>query len=88
MKTILSIIFLSLSLPLFSQDVTYNHDRVKQNQFTAMEAGYGSLDDWYYIVFHNSYKSYAHEKNKGSQRWNMPTIFNKTSMSVRMRKRR
>lgn len=68
MKTILSIIFLSLSLPLFSQDVTYNHDRVKQNQFTAMEAGYGSLDDWYYIVFHNSYKSDAHETNKGAQR--------------------
>ena len=33
-----------------------------------MEAGYGSLDDWYYIVFHNSYKSDAHEKNKAAQR--------------------
>lgn len=45
--------------------VTYNHDATKQNQITVQEIGAGSLTpEFYYWIFHNSYKKSASSKNK------------------------
>lgn len=48
-----------------AQNVTYNHDSAKQNQFTVAEIGSGSLTpDLYYTLLHNSYRKTASAKNK------------------------
>ena len=52
-----------------AQNVTYNHDSAKQNQFTVAEIGSGSLTpDLYYTLLHNSYRKTASAKNKLSFR--------------------
>ena len=52
-----------------AQNVTYNHDAAKQNQFTVAEIGSGSLTpDLYYTLLHNSYRKTASAKNKLSFR--------------------
>ncbi len=52
-----------------AQNVTYNHDSAKQNQFTVAEIGSGSLTpDLYYTLLHNSYRKTAAAKNKLSFR--------------------
>lgn len=52
-----------------SQNVTYNHDAAKQNQFTVAEIGSGSLTpDLYYTLLHSSYRKTASAKNKLSFR--------------------
>ena len=52
-----------------AQNVTYNHDSAKQNQFTVAEIGSGSLTpDLYYTLLHNSYRKTALAKNKLSFR--------------------
>lgn len=52
-----------------AQNVTYNHDSAKQNQFTIAEIGSGSLTpDLYYTLFHNGYRKTASAKNKLSFR--------------------
>lgn len=51
------------------QNVTYNHDASKMNQFTVAEIGSGSLTpDLYYTLLHNSYRKSASRKNKLSYR--------------------
>lgn len=48
-----------------SQNVTYNHDAAKQNQFTVAEIGSGSLTpDLYYTLLHSNYRKTASAKNK------------------------
>ena len=51
-------------IPVFSQDVTYIHDEIKYNQITAMEQGFGSLDDFWHWSLHHSYSKTATETNK------------------------
>ena len=52
-----------------AQNVTYNHDASKMNQFTVAEIGSGSLTpDLYYTLLHNSYRKSASRKNKLSYR--------------------
>lgn len=52
-----------------AQNVTYNHDAAKQNQFTVAEIGSGTLTpDLYYTLLHNSYRKTASAKNKLSFR--------------------
>ena len=52
-----------------SQNVTYNHDAAKQNQFTVAEIGSGSLTpDLYYTLLHSNYRKTASAKNKLSFR--------------------
>ena len=52
-----------------SQNVTYNHDAAKQNQFTVAEIGSGSLTpDLYYTLLHSNYRKTAAAKNKLSFR--------------------
>lgn len=52
-----------------AQNVTYNHDASKVNQFTVAEIGSGSLTpDLYYTLLHNSYRKSASRKNKLSYR--------------------
>lgn len=52
-----------------AQNVTYNHDAAKQNQFTVAEIGSGTLTpDLYYTLLHNSYRKTASAKNKQSFR--------------------
>lgn len=52
-----------------AQNVTYNHDAAKQNQFTVAEIGSGSLTpDLYYTLLHSSYRRTASAKNKLSFR--------------------
>ena len=52
-----------------AQNVTYNHDSAKQNQFTVAEIGSGSLTpDLYYTLLHNGYRKTASAKNKLSFR--------------------
>lgn len=62
-----------LLLPLvavqgIAQSMTFNHDEVVMNQFTVGETGAGNLGgsnfQWYYDLFHNSYRSWAPETNK------------------------
>ena len=50
-----------------AQDVTYNHDATKMNQFTMQEIGTGSFQsdsEWYYDLFHGSYKNSLLSTNK------------------------
>lgn len=52
-----------------AQNVTYNHDSAKQNQFTVAEIGSSTLTpDLYYTLLHNSYRKTASAKNKLSFR--------------------
>ncbi len=52
-----------------AQSVTYNHDAAKMNQITVMETGTGTLKpDFYYWLFHNSYRKRAASTNKLSYR--------------------
>lgn len=52
-----------------AQNVTYNHDAAKQNQFTVAEIGSGTLTpDLFYTLLHNSYRKTASAKNKLSFR--------------------
>lgn len=52
-----------------AQNVTYNHDAAKQNQFTVAEIGSGSLTpDLYYTLLHSNYRKTAAAKNKLSFR--------------------
>jgi len=52
-----------------AQNVTYNHDSAKQNQFTVAEIGSGSLTpDLYYTLLHKGYRKTAAAKNKLSFR--------------------
>lgn len=52
-----------------AQSVTYAHDDPKMKQITIQEIGSGALTpEYYYIVFHNSYKKTAAQKNKLSYR--------------------
>lgn len=54
-----------LCLPAGAQSVTYNHDSDKMNQFTVGEIGTGTLSpDYYYWLFHNSYRKTAAVTNK------------------------
>ena len=40
-----------------AQNVTYNHDAAKQNQFTVAEIGSGSLTpDLYYTLLHSNFR--------------------------------
>ena len=56
----------SLTVQVQAQSyVTYNHDATKQNQITVQEIGTGSLKpEFYYWLFHNSYRNSAASKNK------------------------
>lgn len=69
-KSSLCAIGIALSLQASAQSyVTYNHDATKQNQITVQEIGAGSLTpEFYYWMFHNSYKKTAAQKNKISYR--------------------
>lgn len=50
---------------LRAQNVTYNHDDAKMNQFTVAEIGSGSLTpSLYYQLLHDSYRKSAAAKNK------------------------
>lgn len=52
-----------------AQNVTYNHDSAKQNQFTVAEIGSGSFTpDLYYTLLHNGYRKTASAKIKLSFR--------------------
>lgn len=52
-----------------AQNVTYNHDAAKQNQFTVAEIGSGFLTpDLYYTLLHSNYRKTAAAKNKLSFR--------------------
>lgn len=52
-----------------AQNVTYSHDDSKMKQITVQEVGTGSLTpEYYYTLFHKSYKKTAAEKNKLSFR--------------------
>ena len=52
-----------------AQYYTYNHDATKMNQITIMEIGTGTFKpEFYYTLFHNSYKKSAAKKNKMSFR--------------------
>lgn len=66
LKSAVLSILLASSLQVDAQSyVTYNHDAAKQNQITVQEIGAGSLiPDFYYWLFHNSYKKSAAQKNK------------------------
>lgn len=60
-----------ISLHANAQEVTYNHDENKMNQFTVMEIGEGELKpDLYYTIFHNGYKKDAAVTNKTLYRTN------------------
>lgn len=48
-----------------AQNVTYNHDADKMHQFTVGEIGTGALSpEYYYQLFHNSYRKTAAASNK------------------------
>lgn len=66
MKSTLFAVSIGLVVQAQAQSyVTYNHDASKQNQITVQELGSGSLTpDFYYWMFHNSYKKTAAQKNK------------------------
>jgi len=70
LKSALFTFLLASSLQADAQSyVTYNHDATKQNQITVQEIGAGSLTpDFYYWLFHKSYKKTAAQKNKISYR--------------------
>lgn len=52
-----------------AQSVSYSHDDPKMKQFTVQEIGSGALTpEYYYVVFHNSYRKTAAQKNKLSYR--------------------
>jgi hypothetical protein len=56
---------LTLATTASAQNVTYNHDDAKQNQFTVAEIGSGSLTPTlYYDMLHSSYAKNAAAKNK------------------------
>lgn len=58
------LLLLLCCLPVSSQDATYIHDDIKCNQITAMEQGFGSLDDFWHWSLHNSYSKDATASNK------------------------
>ena len=66
LKSVLLATLLLLSVQVKAQSyVTYNHDATKQNQITVQEIGAGSLTpEFYYWMFHNSYRKSAATKNK------------------------
>ena len=70
LKSVLLVTLLSLSIQVNAQSyVTYNHDATKQNQITVQEIGAGSLTpEFYYWMFHNSYRKSAASKNKMTYR--------------------
>lgn len=54
-----------LSLSASAQNVSYNHDSSKMNQFTVAEIGSGGLTpSLYYTLLHKSYSKTAAAKNK------------------------
>ena len=61
-------LFLFCALNIQAQDVTYSPDPVKRNQITVMEDGFGSLDNFYYTVFHNKYSKTAYTYPKNAER--------------------
>ena len=64
-KTMLLFMSCVLSLSAHAQYVTYNHDADKMHQFTVGEIGTGSLSpEYYYWLFHNSYRNSAASRNK------------------------
>ena len=71
LKTFLLSVSVALTLEANAQSsyLTYNHDDTKMNQVTVQEIGAGSLTpEFYYTIFHNSYKETAASKNKASFR--------------------
>ena len=66
MKKLFGLIGLScIALTSQAQSVSYSHDASKMNQVTVMEIGSGTLTpEYYYWLFHNSYKKTANAKNK------------------------
>lgn len=58
------LLLLLCCLPVSSQDATYIHDDIKCNQITAMEQGFGSLDDFWHWSLHHSYSKDATASNK------------------------
>ena len=69
MKRLLTAITIPLSLTAMAQQVTYNHDATKMNQFTIQETGVGALTPpLYYQLTHNVYKRTAQLQNKMSFR--------------------
>jgi hypothetical protein len=58
-------IMLTLATAVSAQNVTYNHDDAKQNQFTIAEIGSGTLTpSLYYDLLHSNYAKTAAAKNK------------------------
>lgn len=54
-----------LCISVHAQNVTYNHDEDKMNQFLVGEIGAGTLTpDYYYWLLHNSYRQSAAATNK------------------------
>lgn len=71
------ILYLMIGLCMVSataQNVTYNHDAAKQNQFTVAEIGSGSLTpDLYYTLLHSNYRKTAAAKTscRFARRWGL-----------------
>jgi len=64
-KTLFMVMSCALCLSANAQYVTYNHDADKMHQFTVGEIGTGNLSpDFYYWLFHNSYRQSAASSNK------------------------
>jgi hypothetical protein len=64
-KYYMLMIMLAGTCTLHAQQITYNHDADKMNQITVMEIGSGSLTpQYFYTVFHNSYRRSAARTNK------------------------
>ena len=70
LKSVLLVTMVLISIQVNAQSyVTYNHDATKQNQITVQEIGAGSLTpEFYYWMFHNSYRKSAASKNKMTYR--------------------
>ena len=65
MKRLLTAITIPLSLTAMAQQVTYNHDASKMNQFTVQEVGIGALTPaGFYQLLHNKYQRTAQQQNK------------------------
>ena len=59
-KNTLMLTALLFSIPMWGQQVTYNHDASKLGQIMVMELGAGSLTpEIYYRLTHNSYRKGA-----------------------------
>lgn len=68
-KRLLAACFVGLSLTTHAQQITYEHDAAKMNQFTVQETGVGALTPpVYYQMAHYRYQQVAYIQNKSAYR--------------------